>query len=174
EAKQLAEEKNWDVKEDAGRGWRRVVASPKPQTIVGSETIKMLVDAGAIVIASGGGGIPVIRNEEGQLIGIEAVIDKDSSAFKLAEEVEADMLMILTDVTNAYIHYGKPEQEKLEKVNLADAEKYLEEGHFSVGSMGPKMRSAIAFAKKGGKAVICSLNEAHLAIEGKAGTMIIK
>ncbi|WP_368654364.1 carbamate kinase [Ornithinibacillus sp. 4-3] len=174
EAKQLADEKGWDVKEDAGRGWRRVVASPKPQSIIGSETIKMLVDTGAIVIASGGGGIPVIRDEQGAIIGVEAVIDKDSSAFKLAEEVNADMLMILTDVPNAYIHYGKPEQKKLEKLSLAEAKNYVEEGHFSAGSMEPKMRSAIAFAEKGGKAVICSLDQADLAIEGKAGTMIIK
>lgn len=174
EAKKLAEEKNWDVKEDAGRGWRRVVASPKPQTILGSDTIKMLVDTGAIVIASGGGGIPVVKNEQGLLEGVEAVIDKDNSAFKLAEEVGADMLMILTDVPNAYINYGKPNQKMLQKVTLEEAKQHIEAGHFSAGSMGPKMAAAVAFAERGGKAVICSLDQADLAIEGNAGTMIIK
>src|SRR5699024_9413005 len=116
-AKQLATEKNWVVKEDAGRGWRRVVASPKPQSILCSETVKKLSEDGTIVIASGGGGIPVIKDEHGMYQGIEAVIEKDNSACKLALETQADTLMILTDVAHVFINYGTPEQEGLTSVS---------------------------------------------------------
>lgn len=174
EAKQLAEEKNWVIKEDAGRGWRRVVASPKPQSILGSDIIKLLTDQEVVVIASGGGGIPVIKNEQEAYEGIEAVIDKDRSAFKLAEEVNADILMILTDVPNVYINYGKPDQQILEKISVTEAKDYIAQGQFASGSMGPKVEAAVAFAEKGSKAVICSLEEADLALEGKAGTTIVK
>ncbi|HLR68304.1 carbamate kinase [Virgibacillus alimentarius] len=174
EAKQLADKKNWVVKEDAGRGWRRVVASPKPESILGSEVIKTLTDANAIVIASGGGGIPVVKNEDGTFQGIEAVIDKDRSGFKLAAEVKADKFMILTDVPNAYINYGKPNEKALGAITLEEAKQYIKEGHFSAGSMAPKMESAIKFAEQGGKSIICSLDQAGLAIEEKAGTIISK
>lgn len=173
-AKKLAEEKNWEVREDAGRGWRRVVASPKPLTILGSDVIKSLTDHKAIVIAAGGGGIPVIEKDDGQYEGIEAVIDKDSSAFKLAMEVEAETFMVLTDITNVYINYGKPNQKALEAVTLEEAKEYAGEGQFAAGSMGPKMAAAIDFAEHGGRAIICSLDKADLAMEGKAGTIISK
>ena len=173
EAKALAEEKGWIVKEDAGRGWRRVVPSPKPKSILGSNVVKQLVENGVVVVASGGGGIPVVKKEDGTYRGIEAVIDKDRSGFKLAEEVNADIFMILTDVENAYINYGKANQEALKHITLQEAEKYVAEGHFSKGSMGPKMEAAIHFAKIGGEAIICSLDKADLAMEGKSGTRII-
>lgn len=174
EAKKLAEEKNWVVKEDAGRGWRRVVASPMPISIHGSEVIKQLTDTNTIVIASGGGGIPVIKEDDGSLKGIEAVIDKDRSGYRLAVEAEATVLMILTDVENVYVNYGKPDQKALEHVTLDEVKKYVDEGQFSAGSMGPKVEAAINFAEQGGKAIICSLDKADLALEGKAGTHISK
>lgn len=174
EANKLAEEKGWVVKEDAGRGYRRVVASPYPKTILGSETIKRLTDNGTIVIASGGGGVPVIQKEDGTYQGIEAVIDKDRSGFKLAQEAKADTLMILTDVPNVFVNYGKPDQKALGSISLAEAKQYEQEGQFSAGSMGPKMEAAIKFAALGGRAIICSLDQADLAMEGKAGTQIRK
>lgn len=174
EANTLAEEKGWVVKEDAGRGYRRVVASPYPKTILGSETIKRLTDNGTIVIASGGGGVPVIQKEDGTYQGIEAVIDKDRSGFKLAQEAKADTLMILTDVPNVFVNYGKPDQKALGSISLAEAKQYEQEGQFSAGSMGPKMEAAIKFAALGGRAIICSLDQADLAMEGKAGTQIRK
>ncbi len=173
EAKKLAEEKGWIVKEDAGRGWRRVVPSPKPKSIIGSDVIRQMMECGIIVIASGGGGIPVVKKMDGTYKGIEAVVDKDRSGFKLAEEVEASMFMILTDVEHAFVHYGTPEQKALREVTVEEAENYQAEGHFSAGSMGPKMEAAINFAKIGGKAIICSLDKADLAMEGKSGTHII-
>lgn len=174
EAKKLAEEKGWVVKEDAGRGWRRVVASPTPKSIIGSDIIRSLTDDNAIVIAAGGGGIPVIKNEEGLYKGIEAVIDKDSSAFRLALEAKADVFMVLTDVPNVYVNYGKPNQKALESISLEEAKQYVEEGQFAAGSMGPKVEAAIEFAEQGGRAIICSLDKADLAMEGKAGTQISK
>lgn len=172
EAKQLGTEKGWTVKEDAGRGWRRVVASPEPKSIIGSNTIQQLSEMGTIVVASGGGGVPVVKKEDGTYEGIDAVIDKDRSAFKLAEEINADLFMILTDVENVYINYGKPDQEILTEVTLEEANKYVSEGHFSAGSMGPKMEAAIKFAQTGKRAIICSLDQADQAMQGKIGTHI--
>lgn len=174
EAKRLAKEKGWVVKEDAGRGWRRVVASPVPQSIIGFETIKVLADTDTIVITAGGGGVPIFKNEEGMYEGIEAVIEKDSSACKLALEVNADVFMILTDVSNVFVNYGKPNQKSLGEISAAEARRYVEEGHFSPGSMRPKMEAAIHFAEQGGKAIICSLFEADQALAGKVGTVITK
>lgn len=171
-AKQLATEKNWVVKEDAGRGWRRVVASPKPQSILCSETVKKLSEDGTIVIASGGGGIPVIKDEHGMYQGIEAVIEKDNSACKLALETQADTLMILTDVAHVFINYGTPEQEGLTSVSPQQLKQYIEEGQFSPGSMLPKVQAAIRFAEAGGRAIICSLDKAELALSGKSGTIV--
>lgn len=172
EAQRLAEEKGWIVKEDAGRGWRRVVPSPMPKSIIGADLIQSLTDQGTIVIAAGGGGIPVSRQSDGTLEGVEAVIDKDRSGYQLAQDVNADVFMILTDVQNVYVNYGKPNQKSLETISLEEAKQYADEGQFSAGSMGPKMESAIGFAEKGGTAVICSLDQADLALEGKAGTRI--
>ncbi|MEI3597607.1 MULTISPECIES: carbamate kinase [unclassified Oceanobacillus] len=173
EAKQLSADKGWTVKEDAGRGWRRVVASPEPKSIIGSNTIQQLSEMGTIVVASGGGGVPVVKKDDGTYEGIDAVIDKDRSAFKLAEEINADLFMILTDVENVYINYGKPNQEILTEVTLEEANKYVSEGHFSAGSMGPKMEAAIKFAQTGKRAIICSLDQADQAMQGKIGTHII-
>jgi len=124
------------------------------------------------VITSGGGGIPVVKNEQGYYEGVEAVIEKDSSACKLALETDADIFMILTDVPNVYINYGKDNEKALGSITVSQAKKYVEAGHFSPGSMEPKMLAAIKFAEQGGCSIICSLNEADLALEGKAGTFI--
>lgn len=173
ESKQLEVEKGWVMGEDAGRGYRRLVPSPKPKTIVEVDVIRIMLENKIIVVSTGGGGIPVAKNESGQLEGVAAVIDKDSSALKLSEEVDSDVLMILTDVPNVYINYGKPNQEKLETISIEKAEEYYNEGHFSDGSMGPKMAACIDFAKQGKTAIICSLDEAADALEGKAGTRVV-
>ncbi|NLC12272.1 MAG: carbamate kinase [Firmicutes bacterium] len=160
--------------EDAGRGWRRVVASPDPKKIVEKEVIKKLLQEDSIVlVASGGGGVPVIK--EGDIYkGVEAVLDKDLSAELLAEVAEADLLLILTDVTHAFIHYGKPQQEKLQRVSRQKLEEYWQQGHFAKGSMEPKVRAALRFLQKGGKrAAIASLDQALEALEGKTGTQVV-
>jgi carbamate kinase len=172
EAKQMEAEKNWVMMEDASRGYRRVVPSPQPKAIHGVESIVNLLNQNTIVIAGGGGGIPVVRGENGLLSGIEAVIDKDRTGKKLAEQVDADVFMMLTDVSNVYINYGKENQEKLETISVKKAQQYMDEGHFADGSMGPKMEAAIAFAKQGKTAIICSLEEADQALLGRAGTRI--
>src|SRR5690625_772631 len=128
EAERLAKEKGWDVKEDAGRGYRRVVASPLPKSVLGSKMIKSLSDSGVIVIASGGGGIPVRKNEAGLYEGVEAGIDKDRSAYQLAKETEADALMILTDVEHVYINYGKEDEQKLTETTISEMEKHVTAG----------------------------------------------
>lgn len=173
EAVELSAEKGWEMAEDAGRGYRRVVPSPQPQKIHGVEAIKQLVATDTVVISTGGGGIPVVQNEEGDLKGVEAVIDKDRSALRLSEQVEADVFMILTDVTNVYLHFGEPNQQKLEGVPVKEAKEYMTEGHFADGSMGPKMEAAIAFAESGKEAIICSLDAAVEALAGRAGTRIL-
>jgi len=171
-AKKLAKEKGWVVKEDAGRGWRRVVPSPDPKGHVEAETIRRLVESGIIVIASGGGGVPVIE-ENGEIKGVEAVIDKDLAGEKLAEEVNADILMILTDVNGAALYYGTEKETWLRNVKVEELEKYYQEGHFKAGSMGPKVLAAIRFIKNGGKrAIIAHLEKAVEALEGKTGTQV--
>lgn len=173
ESKVLEKEKNWVMGEDAGRGYRRLVPSPYPKSIVEIEVIKKMLEQDMIVISTGGGGIPVVRTDKNRLEGIAAVIDKDLSALTLAKDTDADVLMILTDVSNVYIHYGKPNQEKLTEISTEQAQKYYDEGHFSNGSMGPKVAACIQFANLGKTAIICSLTEAPLALEGKAGTRIV-
>lgn len=173
EADQLEKEKGWTMMEDAGRGYRRCVPSPYPEMIHGVDAIAHLLSQNIIVIAGGGGGIPVSRDAQGNLNGVEAVIDKDRTGKKLAEQVDADVFMMLTDVPNVYIHYGKPNQKKLEELSIEEAQRYMDEGHFADGSMGPKMQSAIDFAQKGRTAIICALDEADLALQGKAGTRIV-
>lgn len=172
EAQELALNKGWVVKEDAGRGYRRVVASPEPVNIHGVEQVAALLNTGTLVVSTGGGGIPITADSKGQFSGVDAVIDKDRSALKLAEQLEADVLMILTDVTNVYINYNQPNQEKLTRLSVQQAVAYVNDGHFAAGSMGPKMEAAIAFAKLGKTAIICSLDEALLALDGKSGTWI--
>lgn len=171
EAKTLEAEKGYTMKEDAGRGYRRVVASPLPRRIVEIDAVKDLWDH-TIVITCGGGGIPVIERPDGVLEGTAAVIDKDFAAELLAEEVDADTLMILTEVENVAINFNKPNQENLEHVSLQDAARYVDEGQFAPGSMLPKVQAAMKFVRKypQKKAIITSLDKAVEALEGKAGT----
>ncbi len=155
-------------------GWRRVVPSPDPKIIAERHAIRTLVEAGFIVVASGGGGIPIIEEQGWHAKGVEAVIDKDLAGQRLASLINADRFIILTDVDAAYINYGKPNQRKLERITVAEARRYYEEGHFAAGSMGPKVLAAIRFVEEGGKeAIIAELAQVMQAIEGKAGTHII-
>lgn len=172
ESQVLAETKGWTMGEDAGRGYRRLVPSPKPKAIVEVETIKTMLANEIVVISTGGGGIPVIRKEN-KLEGVAAVIDKDSSALRLSIDVSADVLMILTDVPNVYINYGQPNQEKLTELSLEKAQMYYDQGHFSDGSMGPKMQACIEFASLGKTAIICALSDAVAALAGTAGTRVV-
>ncbi len=174
EAKALESEKGYDVREDAGRGWRRVVPSPDPIEIFEKTAIRQLVEARSIVIASGGGGIPVIR-ENGKLEGVDAVIDKDLAGERLAVDVGAAIFMVLTDVDSVRLHYKTPEEKTLRTMTAAEAKGYAEEGHFAKGSMEPKVRAAIRFVESGGeKAIITSLDQAVAALEGQAGTTLTK
>ena len=173
EAKAIAEEKGYTMKEDAGRGWRRVVASPIPQKIVEIDSVKALWDS-TIVITCGGGGIPVIEKEDGSLEGVAAVIDKDFAAELLAEMMEADTLMILTEVEKVAINFNKPDQQNLDHMTLEEAEKHCADGQFAPGSMLPKVKAAMkfvtAFPEK--KAIITSLDKAIDALNGKTGTVV--
>ncbi len=173
EAKRLMKEKGWVMKPDPRGGWRRVVPSPDPVGHIEIEAIKRLVDAGVIVIASGGGGIPVIE-ENGEYRGVEAVIDKDLAAERLATALRADILMILTDVEKVALNYGKPNQKFIDVMTVSEAKKYYEEGHFPPGSMGPKVLAAIRFVENGGKfAVIGHLYKALETLRGETGTRIV-
>ena len=173
EARTLEREKGYAMREDAGRGWRRVVASPLPRKIVEIGAVRLLWDH-AIVITCGGGGIPVVERPDGTLEGVAAVIDKDFAAELLAEEVNADALLILTEVEKVAIHFGKPDQQDLGRLSLAEAARYVEEGQFGVGSMLPKVQAAMKFvrANPGRKAIITSLDKCLDALDGKTGTVI--
>ena len=173
EARTLEREKGYAMCEDAGRGWRRVVASPLPRKIVEIEAVQLLWDH-AIVITCGGGGVPVVEHPDGTLEGVAAVIDKDFAAELLAEEVNADALLILTEVEKVAIHFGKPDQQDLGRLSLAEAARYVEEGQFGVGSMLPKVQAAMKFvrANPGRKAIITSLDKCLDALDGKTGTVI--
>ena len=172
-AEKIAAEKGYTMVEDAGRGYRQVVPSPKPIDVVEKNMIQSLIDAGHVVIAAGGGGLPVIR-KDGRLLGTPAVIDKDFASAKLAELIDADMLVILTAVDRVAINWGKPEQKALGEMSVAEAERYCGEGHFAPGSMLPKVQAAISFAKAGGTAIIASLENAAAALRGESGTHITK
>lgn len=174
EAKAIAEEKGYTMKEDAGRGWRRVVASPLPVEIVELDAVKTLNDAGFVVVTVGGGGIPVVRNEAGDLEGVAAVIDKDLASEKLARDMDADALVILTAVEKVSINFKKPDQKDLDRMSAAEAKQYIKEGYFAPGSMLPKIEAALNFveSKPGRIAIITSLDKAVDAIEGRAGTAI--
>ena len=175
EAKKLAKEKGWVVKEDAGRGYRRVVASPKPIDIVEKKAILDLVSDGAIVVAAGGGGIPVYRTKIlKRLKGIDAVIDKDFAAEKLAELVKADIFVSVTAVPNVYINYGLPEQKALENVSVNEITSLKKYGYFKAGSMLPKVEAAASFAKKGGVGIITDIDSLKMALAEKAGTIVKK
>ncbi len=173
EAELMARANNWVIKEDPRkRGWRRVVASPRPLEIVNKRIIRDLVKKGAIVIAAGGGGVPVHRDKKKHLQGIEAVIDKDLASSLLANEIDADAFFILTDVKNAYINFNKPGQKALETISIDEAKQYLEQGEFSRGSMGPKIEAAIEYVEHGGKETI--ITESSALSDKDAGTRIVK
>ena len=176
-AKKLSAERGWVVKKVRPTGdktWRRVVPSPAPLGIVEANAIRTMVEAGLIVIASGGGGIPVYRKKSGKLEGVDAVIDKDRAGAKLAEEVGSNVLLILTDVEYAMTDYGKPTQAPISRMTVQEAKKRLSEGHFGAGSMGPKVDAALGFVERGGeRAIITSLEKAVDALGDKTGTHIV-
>ncbi len=173
EAGLFSETRGWKMKKDADRGWRRVVPSPKPIRAMEAETIKMLVESGTIVVAGGGGGIPIYVDKHGFLEGIDAVIDKDLGAAVIGAEIGAQVLSILTSIDKVAINFGTKDEKSLGTISLAEMEKYYEEGHFPAGSMGPKVRAAIQFLKSGGELVtITSLENASQAIDGDVGTRI--
>ena len=175
EAKELAARNHWVVREDAGRGWRRVVASPLPIDIVEKNAIKELIEDGVIVIAAGGGGIPVYRTKIlKRYKGVDAVIDKDYAAEKLAELVGADVFVSVTAVPNVYINYGEPEQQALGRLTAVEASKYIGQGYFKPGSMLPKVEAAVKFARRGGVGVITDIAHLKEALKGEAGTLVLK
>lgn len=165
--------RGWVVKDDAGRGFRRFVPSPIPRSIVNKRAVKQLVQQGTIVIAGGGGGVPVYVQADGSYEGVDAVIDKDRASAVLARDIEAETLMILTAVEKVSLNYKKPDQKDLDALTLAEAKQHLAQGQFAAGSMGPKVEAAIQFLEFGGKQVIItSLEKAAQALKGKAGTRI--
>ncbi|MFQ5967566.1 MAG: carbamate kinase [Acidimicrobiia bacterium] len=174
-ARQRQEEEGWHVFEDAGRGWRRVVASPRPLRIVETQAIKQLVDAGVIVIAAGGGGIPVAADENGDLHGVAAVIDKDFASAMLAEVLEADLFLISTAVEKVGLNWGTPDQSLIDEMTLDEAKAYLAEGiHFKEGSMAPKIQAIIDYLEAGGKrAIITDPENLERAVAGATGTHIV-
>ena len=175
DAEHHKEKDGWAVKEDAGRGWRRVVPSPKPLEIVEEQTIRTLLENDILVIAVGGGGIPVIRQKNGNLRGCAAVIDKDAASSLLAQHLGADLFVISTGVDKVAINFGKPDQKFIDRMTVTEAERYMKEGQFPAGSMGPKIEAAISFLRAGGGKVL--ITQPHLledAIHGRTGTVIVK
>jgi len=159
--------------EDAGRGWRRVVPSPRPKSVVESRTIRHLLDNNTIVVACGGGGMPVYLEDDGTFEGVDGVVDKDRTSAVLANEIGAGQLIILTQVDRVALNFNQPNQRFLDKMIVPEARRYLKEGHFAKGSMGPKVEAVIEFLEKGGKkAIIASLEKAGEALHGRAGTHI--
>ena len=164
----------WAMVEDAGRGWRRVVASPKPMRIVEAEIVQHLVKDGYVVVAAGGGGIPVVSDEKGMLSGMPAVIDKDLASAVLAKQIGADMLVISTAVEKVFLNFGKSNQQELGSMTLAEAKKYSAEGQFAAGSMLPKVEACVHFIQNGGReAVITCPEKLSLALDGGSGTRIV-
>jgi carbamate kinase len=173
-AKEHAAKEGWTVVEDAGRGWRRVVASPIPQRIVEDFAIRNLIDNGFVVVGVGGGGIPVIEDEKGNLIGVEAVIDKDFGSSVLANLIKADLFMISTAVEKVAINFNKPDQKWLDKLTVAEAKKFMEEGQFAKGSMLPKVQAILKYLENGGKqAIITNPENIGRALRGETGTWIV-
>ena len=173
-ASQRAAGEGWSVVEDAGRGWRRVVASPLPVRIMQREIIEAMIAAGFVVIAVGGGGIPVIEDSGGNLVGVEAVIDKDFASALLASSIAADLFLISTAVPQIALNYGKPDQQWLEKISLAEARRYLEQGHFAKGSMGPKVQAIINYLEAGGtQALVTNPENIGRALAGETGTWVV-
>jgi len=175
EAKRREAEMSWSVVEDAGRGWRRVVASPIPKEVVELDTVKALINAGIVVITVGGGGIPVIDKGNGDYVGIAAVIDKDYASSLLAREIKADLLLISTAVEKVALNFGKPDQQWIDKMTLAEAKQYQAEGkHFAKGSMAPKIQAIIWYLEAGGKeAIITNPENIGRALKGETGTHIV-
>lgn len=172
-AKQKHEQEGWNVVEDAGRGWRRVVASPQPKQIVERAAIDSLIKTGFTVIGVGGGGIPVVENEQGDLIGVEAVIDKDFASSLLANSLQADLFVISTAVEKVALNYNKPDQRWLDRLTLAEARQFQAEGHFAKGSMGPKIQAIIWYLERGGKqALITNPENIGRALAGETGTWL--
>jgi len=173
-AERLARDLGWTVKEDSGRGWRRVVASPKPKEIIELDIIEALIDLGYIVIACGGGGIPVLRDANGELQGLEAVIDKDFASSLLARDLRAEMFVVSTGVEKVAVNFGKPDQRWLERIGLDEARRYFAQGQFPKGSMGPKIEAVIAFLEGGGsRALITDPPNLGRALSGATGTHIV-
>jgi carbamate kinase len=174
EAKERADKEGWAVVEDAGRGWRRVVPSPLPQEIIELPAVRKLLDAGIITVTVGGGGIPVVRNDDGSLEGVAAVIDKDYASSLLAQSIDADLFLISTAVEQAYLGFNTPDQRAIDVMTVAEAKKYMEEGHFAKGSMLPKVQAIIWFLESGGREAIITdpLNIAR-ALKGETGTRIV-
>jgi carbamate kinase len=173
-AEALERDLGWTMQEDAGRGWRHVVPSPRPLRILNIRTIERMLESAAVVIAAGGGGIPVVRGRDGQWRGVEAVIDKDFASALLAAELKAELYIVLTGVPQVAIDYGKPAQRFVDRLTVADAQRYQAEGQFPAGSMGPKIEAALQFVRSTGQQVLITDVE-HLreALEGKAGTLIV-
>jgi carbamate kinase len=165
----------WSLVEDSGRGWRRVVASPKPKEILELDAVKSLLDAGFVVVAGGGGGIAVVEDEKGELTGVPAVIDKDLASSLMARQLKAEVLIISTAVEKVCLNFGKPDQKSLSTMTLAEAKQYIGEGHFKPGSMLPKIQAVVDFLEGGGRMAIVTDPE-HLAaaIAGKAGTTVTR
>jgi carbamate kinase len=174
EAFRRRDEDGWDVVEDAGRGWRRVVASPHPKRVIELDVVKQLLDAGVVVITVGGGGIPVVSDEDGNLVGVPAVIDKDLASALLAELIDADLLIISTAVEKVALNFGTPEERWVDEFTLAEVKQYLDEGvHFAEGSMAPKMRAVVQFLENGGKqALITDPQNIERAMAHETGTWI--
>jgi carbamate kinase len=175
EAEDRMRVEKWTMVEDAGRGWRRVVPSPKPVRIVEAEVIRHLVNEGYVIIAAGGGGIPVVQDEQGNLRGIAAVIDKDLASAVLAKEIGADLLVISTAVEKVCLNFGKPDQKTLDRLTIAEAKQYIAEGHFKPGSMLPKVQACIRFIEEGGTEALITCPEAlPAALAGRTGTRIVR
>lgn len=173
-ARDRAEQDGWQVVEDAGRGWRRVVPSPLPKRIVQANAIQSLVADGFVVVAVGGGGIPVVEDEEGNLQGVEAVIDKDFASSLLASELNADLFLVSTAVEKVALNFNRPDQQWLDHVTLEDARRYMEEGHFAKGSMGPKVAAVLEYLEAGGKqAVVTNPENIERALAGETGTRFV-
>ena len=175
EAERFCKEKGWYITEDSYRGYRRVVASPNPLKIVEERAVKCLLEAGDIVIAAGGGGIPVIVKEDGDFEGVDVVIDKDLASSVLARDIKADCLMMLTGVEHVFLNFKQPNERALKALTVKEAQRYLKEGHFPPGSMGPKIQAAINFLNWGGEvAIITAIDKVKEALEGITGTKITK
>jgi len=174
EAKRRRDLEGWHVVEDAGRGWRRVVASPLPKVVKEQDAVEELIRKGFVVITVGGGGIPVVENEKGELEGVAAVIDKDYASSLLARSIKADLFLISTAVEKVYLNYGKPNQKAIDRMTVAEAKQYMAEGHFAKGSMLPKIQAIIWFLEAGGKqAIITNPENIERALRGETGTLIV-